>query len=117
MAVAAGLFVVTSIASVSKVVTESMSGRGIASAIALIIWILMAWGSATPQQMPISAIEPEKAAMLIGLNQSTMQLAIAAGAGLGGVVINTWPATTLPIIGAVVVLFSLILMQIGKKKV
>lgn len=102
---------------VALAVIPLLTGSVIATAVALIVWSLMAWASAAPQQMRISAIEPEKAAMLIGLNQSTMQLAIAAGAGLGGVVINTWPATTLPIIGAVVVLFSLILMQIGKKKV
>lgn len=60
----------------------------------------MAWASAAPQQMRISAIEPDKAAMFIGLNQSTMQLGIAAGAGLGGIIINAWPATTLPLIGA-----------------
>lgn len=98
------------------IVIPLLSGSVFATAVALIVWSVMAWASAAPQQMRISAIEPDKAAMLIGLNQSTMQLGIAAGAGLGGIIINVWPATTLPLIGAAAVLISLVLLQIGRKQ-
>ncbi|MCK1802617.1 hypothetical protein MTQ12_06050 [Brevibacterium sp. R8603A2] len=83
----------------------------------LIIWSLAAWGSAAPQQMRVSSLEPSAAPMLIGLNQSTMQLGIAMGAGGGGALVAMFGVGILPWIAAAAVLASLILTIAAARRV
>lgn len=56
--------------------------------IVLIIWSFSAWATAPTQQYLLATIEPESSAILLGLNQSIMQLAMAAGAGIGGIAVG-----------------------------
>jgi len=49
----------------------------------LILWSFAAWSTGPTQQYHLATIEPESSSVLLGLNQSMMQLAMAAGAGLG----------------------------------
>lgn len=46
----------------------------------LILWSFAAWSSGPTQQYHLATIEPESSDVLLGLNQSMMQLAMAAGA-------------------------------------
>ncbi|KOP84111.1 MFS transporter [Cytobacillus solani] len=57
--------------------------------IVLIIWSFSAWATAPTQQYLLATIEPESSAILLGLNQSIMQLAMAAGAGIGGIAVGS----------------------------
>lgn len=54
----------------------------------LILWSFSAWATAPTQQYLLATIEPESSAILLGLNQSIMQLAMAAGAGIGGIAVG-----------------------------
>jgi DHA1 family putative efflux transporter-like MFS transporter len=72
----------------------------------LLLWSLSAWSSAAPQQLRISSIDPPSADVLIGLNQSTMQLAIAAGAAIGGALIPAIGIDRLPWAAVALVLTS-----------
>lgn len=56
--------------------------------IILILWSFAAWSSGPTQQYNLATIEPESSGILLGLNQSVMQLAMAAGAGIGGVFVE-----------------------------
>ncbi|MGN7403229.1 MFS transporter [Cytobacillus praedii] len=56
--------------------------------IVLILWSFSAWATAPTQQYLLATIEPESSAILLGLNQSIMQLAMAAGAGIGGIAVG-----------------------------
>lgn len=93
-----------------------VSGSIWATTAVLILWSLSAWSSAAPQQMRIAAIKPGAADVLIGLNQSTMQLAIAAGAGLGGALIPAIGVNMLPFAAAVPVLISLLLLLLVSRR-
>lgn len=55
------------------------------------------WSNA---QYHLTSIEPEASGVMLGLNQSVMQLAMAAGAGIGGVAIETISLSSITWIGA-----------------
>jgi DHA1 family putative efflux transporter-like MFS transporter len=54
----------------------------------LLLWSLSAWSSGPAQQFNLVTLAPESSGVLISLNSSVMQLAMAAGAGIGGIVLN-----------------------------
>ncbi|NJP34273.1 MFS transporter [Micromonospora thermarum] len=54
----------------------------------LVVWSLSAWSTGPTQQYHLATIEPGSSGVLLGLNQSMMQLAMAAGAGLGGLAVT-----------------------------
>ncbi|WP_226528748.1 MFS transporter [Metabacillus niabensis] len=56
--------------------------------IILILWSFAAWTSAPAQQFNLANIKPESSGVLLGLNQSMMQLSMAAGAGIGGIFVE-----------------------------
>ncbi|WP_289136567.1 MFS transporter [uncultured Brevibacillus sp.] len=66
----------------------------------LALWSLFTWSSGPSQQFLISTLEPESSAVLSGLNQSMLQLAMAAGAGIGGIVVAKVSISVVPWIGA-----------------
>ncbi|MEA0562316.1 MFS transporter [Lysinibacillus irui] len=68
--------------------------------IVLILWSFAAWTSGPTQQYNLATIEPESSGVLLGLNQSVMQLAMAAGAGIGGVFVEKISLSSVTWIGA-----------------
>lgn len=76
----------------------------------VLLWGVVAWGSAPPHQIRVADLVPGAEEALLALNQSVMQIAIAAGAALGGVVVATTSLTPLPWVGAAIVLASLVLL-------
>ncbi|MEA0553408.1 MFS transporter [Lysinibacillus irui] len=68
--------------------------------IVLILWSFAAWTSGPTQQYNLATIEPESSGILLGLNQSVMQLAMAAGAGIGGVFVEKISLSSVTWIGA-----------------
>ncbi|WP_068505458.1 MFS transporter [Paenibacillus kribbensis] len=54
----------------------------------LILWSFAAWTSGPTQQYNLVTLVPESSGVMLSLNQSTMQLSMAAGAGIGGVVVG-----------------------------
>ncbi|WP_134687365.1 MFS transporter [Brevibacillus migulae] len=67
----------------------------------LILWSFAAWSSGPTQQYHLATLEPESSGILLGLNQSMMQLAMAAGAGFGGIVVDQVSLASVTWIGAV----------------
>ncbi|WP_027725975.1 MFS transporter [Tuberibacillus calidus] len=68
--------------------------------IILILWSFAAWSSGPTQQYNLATIEPESSGILLGLNQSVMQLAMAAGAGIGGIFVEKVSLSSVTWIGA-----------------
>lgn len=66
----------------------------------LIFWSFAAWSSGPTQQYYLTTIEPDSSGVMLGLNQSMMQLAMAAGAGIGGVVVERVSLTSITWMGA-----------------
>jgi DHA1 family putative efflux transporter-like MFS transporter len=72
----------------SLVVLSFISHSNIAVFIILTVWSFAAWSSGATQQYNLATISPESSDVLLGLNQSMMQLGFAFGAGLGGVIVG-----------------------------
>ncbi|WP_010499378.1 MFS transporter [Paenibacillus elgii] len=89
----------------------------------LVLWSFAAWSSGPTQQYNLIRIEPNYSGVMLGLNQSTMQLSMAAGAGIGGLAVDRVSLSSIPwfgTIGVVIavaasfVLFSWIKGEAGK---
>lgn len=82
--------------------------------IVLLLWSFSAWSSGPTQQYHLTTIEPEASGVMLGLNQSMMQLAMAAGAGVGGIAIETISLTSITWIGAAgiaIAIFALVILN------
>jgi len=74
----------------------------------LILWSFAAWSTGPAQQYNLVTIKPESSGVMLGLNQSMMQLSMAAGAGIGGVVVSGVSLSAVTWIGAVGVLIAML---------
>lgn len=66
----------------------------------LILWSFAAWSTGPTQQYHLATIEPELSGVLLGINQSMMQLAMAVGAGIGGIFVEKVSLASITWIGA-----------------
>lgn len=86
----------------------------------LVIWSLSAWSSGPTQQYNLVQLEPNSSGVMLGLNQSVMQLAMAAGAGIGGVAVEQWSLSSITWIGAggvaIATVVSFVLFRLGKRE-
>ncbi|MEK5522109.1 MFS transporter [Heyndrickxia sporothermodurans] len=76
--------------------------------IILILWSFAAWSSGPTQQYNLATIEPESTGILLGLNQSVMQLGMAAGAGIGGIFVEKVSLSSVTWIGALGVTIAIV---------
>lgn len=87
-----------------SLVTNSYAGV----LVILILWSFAAWSSGPTQQYHLATIEPESSGVLLGLNQSMMQLAMAAGAGIGGIFVERVSLSSITWIGALGVAIAIV---------
>ncbi|NNV01129.1 MFS transporter [Brevibacillus sp. MCWH] len=90
--------------------------------ILLILWSFSAWSSGPTQQVNLVRIEPNYSGIMLSLNQSMMQLSMAAGAAIGGVMVDrvslssiTWAGMVGVAIAIVVVSFLRMRMSAGSQ--
>jgi DHA1 family putative efflux transporter-like MFS transporter len=69
----------------------------------LMLWSFSAWSSGPTQQYHLISLAPEASGIMLSLNSSVLQLAMAAGAGIGGVVVEQVSLTSISWIGAAAV--------------
>ncbi|WP_342415052.1 MFS transporter [Paenibacillus sp. FSL R10-2782] len=74
----------------------------------LILWSFAAWTSGPTQQYNLVTLVPESSGVMLSLNQSTMQLAMAAGAGIGGVVVSQVSLASITWFGAAGVAIAIV---------
>ncbi|MDU0154951.1 MFS transporter [Bacillus cabrialesii] len=74
----------------------------------LILWSFAAWSTGPTQQFHLATIEPEMSGVLLSMNQSMMQLAMAVGAGIGGVFVENVSLASITWIGALGVMIAII---------
>ncbi|WP_433706758.1 MFS transporter [Paenibacillus illinoisensis] len=94
-----------------SVVTHTLLGV----MVVLLLWSFSAWSSGPTQQYHLTTIEPEASGVMLGLNQSMMQLAMAAGAGVGGIAIETISLTSITWIGAAGIAIAILALVIQNK--
>jgi DHA1 family putative efflux transporter-like MFS transporter len=90
----------------SLVVLVFISHSNIAVFIILTVWSFAAWSSGATQQYNLATISPESSDVLLGLNQSMLQLGFAFGAGLGGVIVGQISLTSITWFSALSVVFA-----------
>lgn len=93
----------------SLILLSFVSSSLIAVFIILTIWSFAGWSSGATQQFNLATISPESSDILLGLNQSMMQLGFAVGAGIGGVVVGQLSITSITWFGAIGVAFALVM--------
>jgi len=81
----------------------------------LILWSFSAWSSGPTQQYHLATIEPESSGILLGLNQSMMQLAMAAGAGIGGIFVEKVSLSSITWFGALGVAIAIVLTILASR--
>ncbi|WP_313798902.1 MFS transporter [Cytobacillus sp.] len=83
--------------------------------IILILWSFAAWSTGPTQQYHLATIEPEFSGVLLGINQSMMQLAMAVGAGVGGIFVEKVSLASITWIGALGVAIAMIASLIASR--
>lgn len=72
----------------------------------LMLWAFTAWSSGPTQQYYLISLAPEASGIMLSLNTSVLQLGMAAGAGLGGVVVEQASLASISWIGATGVILA-----------
>ncbi|RUS46100.1 MFS transporter [Cohnella sp. AR92] len=75
----------------------------------LMLWSLSAWSSGPTQQYHLISLAPDATSIMLSLNSSVLQLAMAAGAGIGGGIVEGASLTDVTWIGAAVVALAALL--------
>ncbi|QHT59669.1 MFS transporter [Paenibacillus lycopersici] len=66
----------------------------------LMLWSFSAWSSGPTQQYHLITLAPGATSIMLSLNSSVLQFAMAAGAGIGGVIVEGSSLTAITWIGA-----------------
>ncbi|OBZ14748.1 MFS transporter [Bacillus sp. FJAT-27264] len=72
----------------------------------LMLWSFTAWSTGPTQQFHLISLAPEASGIMLSLNTSVIQLSIAAGAAIGGVVVEQVSLSSISWIGATVVILG-----------
>ncbi|MGP0585593.1 MFS transporter [Paenibacillus timonensis] len=105
---------VTALLLLSLIVTYTHSWLPIV--IVLILWSFAAWSSGPTQQYNLVRIEPNYSGIMLSLNQSMMQLSMAAGAGIGGVMVDRVSLSSVTWVGMVGVAIAILVMVFLKMR-
>ncbi|MGO0063021.1 MFS transporter [Brevibacillus fluminis] len=76
--------------------------------VVLVLWSFAAWSSGPTQQYNLIRIEPKYSGVMLGLNQSMMQLSMAAGAGIGGLAVDRISLSSIPWFGTISVAIAVV---------
>ncbi|MGG3640952.1 MFS transporter [Bacillus gobiensis] len=79
----------------------------------LILWSFSAWSSGPAQQYNLITLAPEASSIMLSLNSSVMQLSMAAGAGIGGIVVGQITLASITWIGAAGVAIALLVLAVS----
>lgn len=107
----AGLVVLVATLALTPVVTVSL----ILTMAWAVIWGMAGWLTGLPQQHRLVSQAPQSAAILLGLNVSVLQLGIATGGGLGGLILRWDDPRLLGIASASVATLALIITVATRK--
>ncbi|PEL07661.1 MFS transporter [Bacillus sp. AFS017336] len=77
--------------------------------IILTLWSFAGWSSGATQQFNLATISPKSSDVLLGLNQSMMQLGFAFGAAIGGFAVSQISISSITWMGSIPVIISLII--------
>jgi len=74
----------------------------------LLLWSFFAWSTGPIQQVYMISLAPSAAGILLSLNTSFIQLGIAVGAAIGGIVVESFSLQSIGVAGAIGVAIALL---------
>jgi len=80
----------------------------------LVLWSFAAWSSGPTQQYNLVRIEPNYSGIMLSLNQSMMQLSMAAGAGIGGIMVDRVSLSSVTWVGLIGVAIAIMVAVLLK---
>ncbi len=87
----------------------TFAGHSVAAIFAfLLLWSFAAWSTGPTQQFNLVSLAPESAGVMLSLNQSTMQLSMAVGAAIGGLIVGHVSLASITWFGALGVIIAVI---------
>ncbi|EST13260.1 MFS transporter [Sporolactobacillus laevolacticus] len=95
---------------VSLTLLSLSTGSPVFLFISLFIWSASVWSSQPTQQYNLVTLSPSQSGIMLSLNQSASQLAMAIGAAVGGVTINKFSLHSITWFGTVGVAAAMILV-------
>lgn len=72
----------------------------------LILWSFATWSPGPPQQLHLITLAPESSGIMLSLNNSTIQLAMAVGAGIGGTAVEQISLSSITWVAAVGIILA-----------
>ncbi|MFC5468991.1 MFS transporter [Cohnella suwonensis] len=73
----------------------------------LVAWSLSAWTTVSAQMVRLIQLSPQSSEVMISMNNTVLQLGIAAGAAIGGIVVNGSSVSHIGWVGAISVMVAL----------
>ncbi|MFF2015363.1 MFS transporter [Paenibacillus sp. NPDC058177] len=81
----------------------------------LILWSIAVWSLGPPQQLHVITIAPESTGIMLSLNSMVLQLAMAAGAGVGGLVVERISLSAITWIAAAAIVVAFGAVQLSRR--
>ncbi|MNM91529.1 Purine efflux pump PbuE [compost metagenome] len=82
----------------------------------LVLWSFAAWSIGPTQQVNMVRIEPKYSGIMLSLNQSMLQLSMAVGAGIGGIVIDRVTLSAITWVGIAGVILAIVAALLLKRR-
>ncbi|OBZ16180.1 MFS transporter [Bacillus sp. FJAT-27264] len=81
----------------------------------LILWSIAVWSLGPPQQLHVITIAPESTGVMLSLNSMVLQLAMAAGAGVGGLVVEQISLSAITWVAAAAIVVAFGAVQLSRR--
>ncbi|WP_042161173.1 MFS transporter [Paenibacillus gorillae] len=82
----------------------------------LVLWSIAVWSLGPPQQLHVITIAPESTGIMLSLNSMILQLAMAAGAGAGGLVVERISLSSITWFAAAAIALAFGAVQLSRRK-
>ncbi|MEV5027447.1 MFS transporter [Paenibacillus sp. LPE1-1-1.1] len=98
---------------VALALLSTMSGSVVATITLIMLWTIAAWSFGTTQNFNLASLAPDASGIMLSLNSSFLQFGIAAGAGIGGIVVGSSSILAICWIGAASVAIAVLIWAIS----
>jgi DHA1 family putative efflux transporter-like MFS transporter len=92
---------------ISLALVSAISGSAVVVISLLMLWVIAAWTFGPTQNFNLLSLAPEASGIMLSLNSTFVQLGFAAGAGIGGIMVNGSSILMICWIGAAAVAVAL----------
>lgn len=107
LGIARTLFFGMSVNVLALILLSTIAGTYIVTFVLLMVWAMAAWTSGPTLQYNLVSLAPEASGIILSLNSSVLQLGMATGAGIGGLVTGGLSIQSISLIGAASVVIAI----------